>query len=424
MNFAENYFSKHRYYLPDIIEPPSGLLFFSVVIPVYLEEHLLRTLEALRDTLPSNNDVEVLLVFNYSELDNPNNKESVRKDYHSVTEWCSENNTSSLRFIPILADQLPDKHAGAGLARKIGMDTALSRFDSLNNPQGLILSLDADTLVEKNYFVAIKNSMLNREDLGACTINFEHPITGTEFSEDVYNAIIQYELHLRYYKHILGFVGFPYSNYTIGSCFGVRSGIYAKHGGMNRRKAGEDFYFLNKLFPHISFKNIQDTCVYPSPRPSKRVPFGTGPVIHRLISQTEKEFQTYMPQAFFSLESLSSAVPDLYITESFNVIFESLDIPLKEFLVSVGIKERLKEIRRNTSSVASFEKRFSIWFDGFKVVKYLNFAHEFHYTKIPVQQAVEEFLKKAQLPYKTTNARDFLLLFRKLDKEGKTLKIN
>jgi len=42
--------------------------------------------------------------------------------------------------------------------------------------------------------------------------------------------------------------------------------------GMNRREAGEDFYFLNKLAKLGDIGQIHATTVYPSARPSRRVP--------------------------------------------------------------------------------------------------------------------------------------------------------
>ena len=67
----------------------------------------------------------------------------------------------------------------------------------------------------------------------------------------------------------------PYSFHTIGSAFALTASAYTRQGGMNRRKAGEDFYFINKLIKGEIFGEINDTKVIPSPRISDRVPFGT-----------------------------------------------------------------------------------------------------------------------------------------------------
>ena len=69
---------------------------------------------------------------------------------------------------------------------------------------------------------------------------------------------------------------FPFAFHTIGSSMAVRASSYMRQGGMNKRKAGEDFYFQQKIIPLCGFTECNSTVVYPSPRPSYRVPFGTG----------------------------------------------------------------------------------------------------------------------------------------------------
>ena len=61
-----------------------------------------------------------------------------------------------------------------------------------------------------------------------CTIYFEHPIEGDEYPPEVYDAIIQYELYLRYYLQALRYTGYPYATHTVGSCFAVKASVYAK----------------------------------------------------------------------------------------------------------------------------------------------------------------------------------------------------
>ena len=60
-------------------------------------------------------------------------------------------------------------------------------------------------------------------------------------------AIMKYELYLRYYRLALEYTGHPHAYHCIGSAFAVRTLDYVAQGGMNKRQAGEDFYFLQKL---------------------------------------------------------------------------------------------------------------------------------------------------------------------------------
>ncbi|MBA7513552.1 hypothetical protein ES705_05568 [subsurface metagenome] len=423
MTFAERYIQKYHFMMPQIKEPPSGLLRFMVVIPAYLEDSITNTLESLKLADQPGGDVEVIIVVNFSEDDSQENKNKNLKIFNSLQLWELNNSSTKFKYHSILADNLPEKHAGAGLARKIGMDEAIHRFNLIKKPEGLILSLDADTKVEYNYFTAVEKIMCTHNNFGGCILQFAHDLEGQEYNEHIYKAITDYELHLRYYKHILEYSGFPYSNYTIGSCFGIRADVYTSQGGMNRRQAGEDFYFLNKVFPNRAFAEVRETCVFLSPRPSKRVPFGTGPVVARLSEKEEEFYYTYTGEAFFDLEQMFRSVNDLYDLSANALKLLITDWPeaLREFLIDHKFYEKLMEIKKNTSSSESFRKRFFTWFNGFKVVKYMNYAHKKYYKKVPVKQAAITFLNKTGYPYYDDDARSLLELFRKLDKEGKKL---
>lgn len=424
MSFTDTYFEKHRFLMPQIKAPPSRGLCYVVVIPAYLEDKLFETLNSLKNTISIDGIIEVLIVINYPETDTPENKTANLSIYNSLLTWCNKNSNSLLQFYPILASDLPVKHAGAGLARKIGMDEALYRFGLIDNPQGIILSLDADSYVDSDYFTAISHEFQAVTTYGGCIMRFAHPIDGNDFAGNVYNAIILYELHLRYYKHALKLSGFPYAYYTIGSCFGIRAGFYARQGGMNRRKAGEDFYFLNKFFPHQSFCEIKGTCVHPSPRPSLRVPFGTGPVIQQLIDSDKMQYLTYNLRAFIDLKSLFGSISELYsISDSnFDYYLGNMSESLKTFLIQNDFAVKLKEIRKNTASESAFYKRFFLWFDGFKVVKFLNISHKKYYQKIDIIEAVKKLLTIQDSSNLTEDPGSLLLYLREMDYKNQNFK--
>ena len=106
------------------------------------------------------------------------------------------------------------------------------------------VSLDADTLVAKNYFREIEKHFRNHPKQVGATLAFEHQ--KQDLKQRHYEGIELYELYLGYYKQALQYSGYPYSLFTIGSAFAVTAEAYVKRGGMNRRQAGEDFYFFTK----------------------------------------------------------------------------------------------------------------------------------------------------------------------------------
>ena len=78
---------------------------------------------------------------------------------------------------------------------------------------------------------------------------------------------------------------------------------YVKVEGMNKRKAAEDFYFLEKLAKIYPIGEIKSTSVHPSKRGSWRVPFGTGRSVDRYLSNTRDEYLLYDPKSFMILKT-------------------------------------------------------------------------------------------------------------------------
>ena len=80
------------------------------------------------------------------------------------------------------------------------------------------------------------------------------------------------------------------------------AGGYVAVRGMNRRRAGEDFYFLDKLAKIDKMGRINTTTLHPSPRPSRRVPFGTGKRIISFAEGKENDYSLYNPRSFMVLK--------------------------------------------------------------------------------------------------------------------------
>lgn len=170
-----------------------------------------------------------------------------------------------------------------------------------------------------------------------------------------------------------------------------------KQGGMNRRQAGEDFYFLHKLTKLGQLTEINDAFVYPSGRVSDRVPFGTGAAMTKWMNYTDDLAQTYRFQAFLDLKLLFGRVDEFYKigTACYSDIQTSIPSTVEKFLVSISFEEKLAEINRNSSSPESFRKRFFQVFDAFQVLKFLNQVHEQSYATQSLQEAIAQ-LREAE----------------------------
>lgn len=413
MGFASAYLNKHdqkRYNIPGA---PSGLLRYIIIIPAYCEPDVEQTLLSIYNQKDISNHTEIFVVFNFSESDPLELKEQNRLKYKEVKAWISNHKKNHIAFYTLLADNLPAKYAGAGFARKIAMDIAINRFNAINNPFGFLLSLDADTTLPKNYLQEVDKYCQRNRTTKTLIFNFEHEIKGTKFSSRVYRAITLYELYLRYYRQMLEYIHFPYPYYTIGSCFGIRADLYCNVGGMSKRKAGEDFYFLHKVFPfeHIHFfKNIR---LIPSSRPSWRVPFGTGPEVRKLISSPVQKLETYHPDSFEPLKVFLRNAPTWYDVDIKQIkkIVSQQSTCLHEFLNENNFLGKIQEIKNNSASPASFQKRLLGWFNAFFIIKYLNYAKEKCFPPIDIKKAVKMILKIEQ----DTSSEDLLMRLRAKD---------
>ncbi len=283
---------------------------------------------------------------------------------------------------------LPNKTAGVGLARKIGMDYALRIFNYSNSQKKIITCLDADCTVKRNYITEIVESFNNKK-LSAAVVNFSHNISGEDENS---KAIICYEIFLRYYVLGLKFANSHYAFHAIGSTMICDFESYIKVEGMNKKKAAEDFYFLEKLAKNFSITKINTTTVYPSSRESLRVPFGTGQRVNRFLSKAQNEYLLYNPKSFKVLKewleifhSSETHSSDYYLSES-----KKINKSLHDFLISQNFNKRAENIMTNSTSLEQLKKQKLVWFDGFMTLKLIHFLRDNGFPLINMFDALDE----------------------------------
>ncbi len=424
MGFADQYLEKQKDIEFHIKAGPPEDLRYIAVIPCYYEKNLIDSLGVLYNCIRPAGSVEIIIVVNSSAKDDNKVREQNLRTYKEAGEWIKVHQDKRLHFHIIYLPDLPPKYAGAGYARKIGMDEAVRRFNTVRNPSGIIISFDADSICDNNYLVEIENYYNAFDHANGCSIYFEHPLSGSVYPDAVYNAITLYELHLRYYIQSLRNISYPYAYHTVGSCFTVRAITYVKQGGMNKRKAGEDFYFLHKIIPLGNYADLSSTRVIPSPRPSHRVPFGTGTVINKFLITGRKEFMTYNPGCFEDLREFFNLIPLLYKRKQGYIKSKTNKLPrsIKEFLAKNNAAFRINEINNNCNSTHSFTRRFFNWFNAFKVLKFLNFCTENHYPQQSILSATNILFRKLELSgAESSNGHQMLKLLRDYEKNQKYL---
>ncbi len=410
-------YATQKHYFPDYLAPRDTKLI--VVIPCHNEPNLIGALQSLHDCeliFP----VEVITVINASEKADALIKSHNTKTYHEALDWTKNNSNPLITSHFILENEMPHKYAGVGLARKTGMDEAVRIFSKIGVDDGTILCYDADCRCTPNLLSEVQLHFDENPKSPACSIHFEHPLEGEEV-EGIYEGIINYELHLRYYIDALKYAKFPYAHQTIGSSMAVKSWAYQKQGGMNRRKAGEDFYFLHKLMPLGYFTNVNTAMVIPSPRKSDRVPFGTGRAIGAWLLNTKADYLTYAPSTFEDLRrffELSLNCYKLTAESQINAYYDLSPISIQGFVNSVDFVKSIDETNRQSTTREAYEKRFFQWWDGFMILKFVHYCRDEHYPLLTLTDALDWLFEKLEISIDNESLKDKLLHLRMYDKRN------
>ena len=381
-----------------------------VVIPAYNEPDLIKTLQSLEKCEKPDRPIEIIVVFNHPENASSEIKHQNLKYYDETFKFTKSDNLK-YKYYLIEAFDLPEKIAGVGLARKIGMDEAVYRLGK--NADGLIVCLDADCTVSSNYLVAIEQHFIHYKNSPGASIYFEHPLQYSD--SNLALGIVQYELHLRYYNQLIKYTGHPFAFHTVGSSMVVRSWAYQKQGGMNKRKAGEDFYFLQKIMLLDHFSEIKNTVVCPSPRISDRVPFGTGKAQGDWVDKQKEKHFTYSPEVAKVLKKLFEMV-----AEKGNQMVEIAISEIPEQIINfIGLEAwelKMKELARNTSNDKAFVKRFYAWFNLFMILRFIHYYRDKYEANIPVMEAAKRLLEILGQKSGSYEAIALLEKFREIEK--------
>ncbi len=368
--------------MPSVLSQPIGLI---VVIPACSESDIVRVLESLNRCDRSNIQFEVIVLINEGATVLQEDRQVNIRCYKEAMAYAQKIRDWTLHVIYI--DEIPDKIAGVGTARRLAMDEAALRFGDIEKMyDGIIVNLDADCEVSTNYLIKIKDYFNRQPRTELISISFEHRIREIPTQKHRY-AIRQYEAFLHYFIGMQRYIGLPYAFQTIGSAFAVRASSYLQVGRMNRRKAGEDFYFIHKFTKKGTIADLTTCRVYPSGRASDRVPFGTGRAVQDLLADTGI-YYVYHPQPFLDLTMLIEGIKQLYVGEAQSLL-KSLPDGLRLYLEGQDFIENIHKLRANAKQLATFEKAFYQWFDAFRLMKYLHFVRDAIYPDIPVYKAIE-----------------------------------
>lgn len=370
----------------------------AVVIPALAESgHLFATLQSLAAN-PAEQLARflILVVVNHREDSPAADKDDNNQTLMQLAESHSELAPLRLGWVDAASPglEMPAKGGGVGLARKIGLDLALSRLDFTGHIP-LLISLDADTLTEPSYLPALERHF-RHSSCGGAVIPFRHCPGATPAEQ---GAIDRYELFLRSYVLGLDLAGSPYAFHSVGSAMACTAAAYIRMGGMNRRPAAEDFYFLQQLQRTAGVEKLRGTQVFPSSRPSHRVPFGTGRAISRTLRENAGMVMFYQPECFRILGDWLKLITVNPEREAGAILTDVAAVSphLVGYLESAGFNGVWERLRGNHRGARALCQAFHDWFDGLKSMKLIHSLSAGPYPRSEPEEALPPLLEWAGL---------------------------
>tara|TARA_B110000014_G_C20124536_1_gene597945 strand:- start:278 stop:1414 length:1137 start_codon:yes stop_codon:yes gene_type:complete len=340
---------------------------FFIVIPCYNEfDYLFDTLDSIdsqdQDLLSQS---LVVIVINNSQEEAKSVIDNNQKTYDALI-------SKNYKFTFIAIDSftkdyaIPEKLAGVGYARKIGLDFSLNY---IKDDKSVLCCLDADTLIDLDYLKIINQNFENGIDAGV--INFKHQRSESAIIEE---GIRKYELAIKTIAEKIDQTGSPYGYVSMGSTIACNAKSYVACGGMNTKKATEDFYFLQSLAKYTKIHKIKEQLVFPSSRNENRVYLGTGFRISEYVENNAFKNLEFSDQSYLEISKIIQIIDDGWHKHNEFIMLELnkvLDEKSLKFLINKDLEHILNQFRQNAKNKNQFILFFNQWFDALAVVQLL-----------------------------------------------------
>ena len=271
------------------------------------------------------------------------------------------------------------KKQGVGWARKILFDTILEHCVE----REIIVSLDADTQFDNDYFASIVSVFEHDFSISAISIPYYHPLTGDVHLD---RPLLRYECYMRHYMVNMLEIGSPYAFTALGSAMAFTVAAYNKAGGITPLQGGEDFYLMQKFVKTgkvmVGDSGLEHLLVRPQGRISRRVPFGTGPAVAMTIDEQKQKYPFYKKEGFELVKDTYRRFGELYDGD--------VETPMSAFL-----KEQLKTddlwgpLRKNFKSRDLFVRACKEKVDGLRILQFLRTKkglEPFDFTQAPLEK--------------------------------------
>jgi len=250
----------------------------------------------------------------------------------------------------------PPKSHGIGVARKLLMDH-ISKVAADND---IIISMDADTVFNKEYFASVAENLRINPAASAIAIPYYHKLT---FNNELNRAMLRYEIYMRAFAINMWRIRSPYCFSALGSAIAIPVWAYKAVGGMTPKLSGEDFYFLQKIVKTGRLLHFNGEIVFPAARLSDRVFFGTGPALIKGIEGDWSSYPVYNHKLFDMVAETYKLLGPLFKKD--------IDTPIDDFLIRKFRELPWKALRQNFKSQAHFIRACHEKIDGLRILQFL-----------------------------------------------------
>lgn len=250
----------------------------------------------------------------------------------------------------------PPKAHGIGVARKLLMDY----ISSVAGNNDIIISMDADTVFDPNYFASVAENLHLNPSASALAIPYYHKLT---YHSELDRAMLRYEIYMRAFAINMWRIQSPYCFTALGSAIAIPVWAYKATGGMTPKLSGEDFYFLQKIVKTGRLLHWNGEMVYPAARLSDRVFFGTGPALIKGIDGDWTSYPVYSPRLFDRIAETYKAFWSLYSKD--------IPTPIDDFLIKRFGELPWGKLRLNFKSQTHFVRACHEKIDGLRILQYL-----------------------------------------------------
>lgn len=250
-----------------------------------------------------------------------------------------------------------EKKHGVGWARKTAMDFA----NEVASDHDIIFSMDADTFYPPDYLQATTENLLENPEAMGVAIPYYHPLPNNEKAA---RAMLRYEIYMRHYSLNMWRINSPYKFTALGSALAIPVWAYRKVNGITPKKAGEDFYFLQKLRKSGELLYYNPVKVFPEGRYSERVIFGTGPAMIKGAKGIWDSYPIYHPELFDRIRTIYDAFEDYYNYPDDKSVIKILKSKFDDL-------EWIDKLKQHSKSKEEFVKKCHVRFDGLRVLQFL-----------------------------------------------------